>query len=83
MTLKELIEEIYLGLSAVDWGFQRKDAEEIIARIGEAYVNGLPLPGEVGRGILQKGGVDTLYNKCPEDIEFIALRKEKKNEKEK
>jgi len=46
---EKLIEEIYHELSAISWGFCRKDAKELIVRIGKAYADReLELPEIVG-----------------------------------
>ena len=86
MSKGELIEEIYVGLSAVSWGFQPKDAEELITRIGKAYADGeLELPGEVGRGTVDDeiGALQCfLAILPPKGMRFIALCKEEENELE-
>jgi len=81
MTLEELIEKIYFELSAISWGFCRKDARELITLIGKAYADGeLELPGIVG----YYDDIDTpiTFGQWAEDMlgdgarRFIALRKE-------
>lgn len=64
-------------------GFGREDAKELITRIGKAYAEGLPLPGEVGRIVYSCMGKPGHRLK---DLAFmdgdtlVALRKEEKGE---